>query len=491
MTVSLALSDRIRIRTDAVERHVLMKLKAEFEHANPQFILKQRIGKGWWDEEKVITTWRETPDGVFSLPRGGLQRVRNVLYAEGLDWVVDDQRTEGSGPRGEIPRHVPPNNGTLWMHQADLLAAGVRGQNCILRSATGTGKTTTLLAMASIINLPTIVVVPTSGLFKQWRETVREQLPGIDRDCGFIADGRMDLAPLTVALQASLAAIRKRPDEWAEITDYFGVLLADEVQYAPAKTFFDAFDDFPAKYRIGMSDSEKRKDRMEFLAYDLFGPSVYEYTRKQALADDVIVDVEVRVIPTSFRAEWYGIRDKDDETDERKIDFTRLCKEMALDEDRTQLLLDAIIEEARAGSICVVLTHHVDLVMQFAQMVAAAGLRTGVLLGGAENSNEFDRTKSALKDGSIQVAVGTYKATGTGIDIPRVDVIGCLTPIAANAQQVNQVRGRACRRGKATARMIYLWDQHVYPRHLSNLRIWCPGALIKEGSAWAPVKRRR
>jgi superfamily II DNA or RNA helicase len=506
VAIPLVLRDRIRLRTDAVDRVVLGKLKAAFEHANPQYVLKKRIDKGWWAEESIITTWRETLDGVLEIPRGGLQRVRNVLWEAGLDWEVVDERTEGSGPKGEIPKHQPPGGGALWMPQADLLRAGVEGQNCILRSATGTGKTTTLLATAAFINLPTIVVVPTSGLFKQWRERAQLELPGLGRDgVGYIYEGGVDLAPVTIALQASLVAAMKNERVRAEILDYFGVLLADEVQYAPARTFFETFDSFPAKYRIGMSASERRKDRKEFLANDLFGPVAYEYTREQAVGDGIIIEVEMRVIPTDFRAAWYGLLTRDEEKQlkqskidpsvapppEKDLDPTRLYKEMAGDPDRDLLLLTELVREAGAGSICIALAHHVEHVQRFAQRLTAAGLKTGLLLGGKENGDEFDRTKKLLASGDIQVAVGTYKATGTGIDIPRVDVVACLTPIAANEQEVNQVRGRACRRGKASARMYYLWDQHVYPRHLPNLARWCPGALVKHGNDWIPAKKRR
>lgn len=484
MAVQLVLRDRLRMRVDSVRPGVLADVRREFEHSNPQYHLKKRIGRGWWDEPVTITTWRQTEDGWLEVPRGGLARVRNILWDVGVDWELDDRRTEGSGPAGEIP----PHKLTLFKHQEEQVRVALDAQGCIVRSATGTGKTTTLLALASRLNLPTLVVVPTSGLYKQWRERVGEELGLALDECGSIFEGKCRLAPLTIALQASLAACKKDEERWASILEYFGALLSDEVQYAPAATFFDAFDSFPAKYRIGMSASEKRKDKKEFLAHDLFGKVAHEYTREQGVADKVIIEVECRVIPTEFRAPWYGLADEDHP--DLKLEFTRLVAEMGEDPDRDHLMVEALLEEARAGSVCIALCHQVEHVMRFAQKLARSGVRTGLLLGGKENGREFDRTKRALKEGSIQVAVGTYKATGTGIDVPRVDVVACVTPIAANEGEVNQVRGRACRAGKASARMLYLWDQHVYPRHLANLRRWCPGALIREGSAWVPAKKR-
>jgi superfamily II DNA or RNA helicase len=456
-----------------------MRLQSEFEHANPGYAMMRRIGRGWWNEPKTITTWRETPDGHVELPRGGLQRVRNVLWRDGLDWVLDDQRSTGEGPAGLIP----PHKMTLWMHQAEMVAAGLEHQNCILRVPTGGGKTSALFALASEINLATLVVVPTSGLFKQWRDRAQVELGMPKGDVGYIHEGRVDLAPLTIALQPSLVAALRDPERAEKVVPYFGTVLCDEVQFFAADTFFDAVDPFPAKYRIGTSADHRRKDRKEFLVHDLFGAVALDVPRDQLVESGIILDVEMRVLPTSFRADWYGL-DKD-------LDFGSLVKEMAADDARTDVMVDAIVKEAKAGSVCLVCAHHVEHCRRFAQRVQDRGLSVGLLLGGKEESAEFDRTKRRLSNGEIQVAVGTYKATGTGIDIPRVDVVAALTPVAANEQAVNQLRGRACRRGKASARMYYLLDEAVYPRHLSNLTRWCPGALIHQGDEWVPAKKRR
>jgi hypothetical protein len=74
------------------------------------------------------------------------------------------------------------------------------------------------------------------------------------------------------------------------------------------------------------------------------------------------------------------------------------------------------------------------------------------------------------------------------VDLPAVGVGLATTPIAANPQTFNQVRGRLCRpsAGKATPHLIYFWDELVFPSHLrmiasknASVTVWRRGRWIE------------
>ncbi len=261
-------------------------------------------------------------------------------------------------------------------------------------------------------------------------------------------------------------------------------MVFDEVQGASAKSYFASVDPFRARYRIGISADHRRRDGKEFLTLDLFGAVAAEVGREHLIDAGHVLDVEVRVVDTRFAAPWY----------EPGGEYSRLLAEMCLDERRTQLAVDLACAEAGRGEQVLVMCHRRALCRVIDQKLAARGVKTGFLVG--EAPQEFAATVRGLAGGTIRVAVGTYQAVGTGIDLPRVGVGVCVTPIAANEQNFNQVRGRLCRtsEGKEHARMYYLLDRRLPfgERHVKNLVRWNRSVSVPDGAGgWTPLRAGR
>lgn len=481
--LEIIVDNRIRVHAKqlvkASSEDVLKKLKARFEHDNPEFGLKKRLGLPVFNVPKEIVTWKETR-GEISFPRGGMGRVREVLIAAGVTYKVYDQRTDG-GPNPKpltyCGKHQPR------YYQVDGWCAAMKKQNCILRAPTGSGKTSMALMLVGEMKVCTLVIVSTTALFKQWQKRAQEELGISPRDLGIIQGGTRKLRPLTIALQKTLANV---VDD--EITDYFGAVICDEVQLFAARTFFASVDPFPAKYRVGVSADERRKDRKEFLNYDLFGDVAHEISRKTLEDEGHVLDVQIRVMPTGFRADWYGLPDEDDENDDREIDFDRLLKEMVDDERRNEIATDIALSEVEDGEQVIMLSHRREHCQKFDRVFVAERIKSGYLIGGDDYEHEFDQTRAGIDSGDVQVAIGTYQAIGYGVDLPAIGVGIATTPIASNKQQFNQARGRFCRApdGKTSARFYYLWDELVYPGHLKNIVAWNPSVVVYERGKWVP-----
>jgi len=245
-----------------------------------------------------------------------------------------------------------------------------------------------------------------------------------------------------------------------------------------------AIDPFPAKYRIGISADERRRDKKEFVIHDLFGDVAVDIKREDLIESKHVLDVEVRVVPTEFDAPWFGFdKSGDARTD---LDFDRLLGEMTSDDGRNALAIKCVLDEVTAGEQVLLMSHRREHCQRLAEKVAAAGVRVGLLIGGADYAKEFMRAREGVLSGALRVGVGTYQAIGTGVDLPRVGVAVCATPIAGNRQFFGQVRGRVCRvaEGKSDARLWYLWDRGVYITHLRNLSAWNERVLVLDGGKW-------
>ena len=501
--------ERVRVRVDNRATvldlpngsEVAASIAGAFTHDNPQHAAKRALGFSTKGEPSVISTWREhrgAQPGLRSLsvPRGGLSRLRGILAEHGLVPSFQDARSRGAPDlAGEMPDH----RFELYPFQEEMVARAIDKENCFLRAGTGSGKTCVGFAIIARLKVPFLVLLPSQALLDQWRDRAETELGIPERDVGIIRGDKFKLRPLTLALPHTLCRRQERAEE---INEYFGGCLMDEIQLAAASTFYAAFDMLSCRYRVGISADESRKDRKEFLTRDLFGDEPAAEVKREWLSEHgYTMDVEVRVVPTDFAADWYGLPGGprfdwggEPEGGDKELDFNRLLDEMLADEARSALLLDLVANLAGAeGRQVIVFAHRREGCLAIDRELSARGHRTGFLIGGDDYRREYRSTVKGMRSGEVRVGVGTYQACGTGLDLPAVGAGVAVTPIAGNRQFFNQVRGRLCRvaRGKGDAVLCYLWDRRVYPGHLDNLLRWNERVTLLERGEWVDARHHR
>ena len=334
------------------------------------------------------------------------------------------------------------------------------------------------------------------------------QVAEIERLAGTTLPGAVRLQRDGASLPVSLGVKKLRVFNFQTENGVYvaGGILVHNCQFAAARTYVEAIDPFTARHRFGISADERRKDGREFLTHDLFGPVVHDIDREVLVEAGHIMDVEIMVIPTEFRADWYS----SDAAGEKRWNgkemvtmpaggaggFGRLLEELSADEERSQLAVDAAALEILEGGQMFVMATRREHCRMLDAMLAARGFKSGLMMGGPADRAEFLKSHAALSDGSYDAAIGTVQAIGTGVDMPNIAGVVVAAPIGNNRQLFNQVRGRAARRatdGKAK-RLYYLWDRNVFPTHLKNLVKWNPTVRVKLGADWLEPKeyfRRR
>jgi len=480
--VLVRIDDGVRLE---IPEHFRERVLDAFTHKNPSRSFKQRLKiPGWWSEPEYIRTWKAEPGGGVRLTRGSIGRLRELLTEDvGVTLDEEDARHPGTGPALRTTYNRP-----LWDFQAKAQAVMEEREQGILRAPTGSGKTSVLLSLAAKLGRPTLVVLPNRPLLDQWADRARAELDGLG-EIGIIGDGKFDLQPLTLGIARSVGNRLNDPKTAGRLARFFGTVIGDECHLCAAPTFLSCFDPMPARYRFGASADERRKDGKDFLIRDVFGHVVADIPRKQLEKEGRVIDVDVRLLPTDFEADWYGMPDDEKsespeealDKQQKQIDFVRLCQEMSMDAGRQRAALELIAEEARAGERVIVWAHEREHCQRMVVALGRLGIRVGLMIGGDEDREEFERTHRGLVDGSISVGVGTYKSIGTGFDLPELTVGVAVTPIAGNRQLLGQVRGRVCRSsaGKKYARLWLLWDRNVFPTHAANAKKWY-GATIAD-----------
>lgn len=490
--VYVRIDSRIRLLREDLPRVVVDRLKESFDHWNPEFSSAKAAGRSTWNIPRTIRTWRERP-GELNFPRGGWKKIEAILHAWNLVPDVDDYRVTGN-----TRVRLPDPKRKLWDHQVDIVNTIAREETVIVKSGTGSGKTTGLLAAIPKIAVPTLVVVHSDALAEQWLERCEIDLGLRPRYVGRIQGARFELQPITIAMQKTLSNITtKEPETARAMYDYFGAVFADECHLFGARTFIEGIDPFPAKFRVGASADHRRKDKKDFLITDLFGEVGVTYEHEELVEKGMVMDVEFRVINSTFEAPWYTARSTNQmSVSEKEIydrTFVDLVKEMSFDDAREKLWFEHVVREVSAGNQVLIMAHETQHCRAIAAKLVMHDIPFGLLFGtGNSEKGEFKRTVDGLRSKQLMVGVGTYKAVGTGIDVPSVGVAFAVTPIAANEQFVGQVRGRVCRKaeGKTSARLYLVLDPRVYgTKHHRNLKRWNANNLqwdrVRED--WVPL----
>ncbi len=466
MQVRIEVDSRLIIDARQLPADALKALQDLCSHANPQHGKLKALGYSTHAEPRVIKTWRGGP-GKLMLPRGVLSKVRACLAEHGLVPDLHDCRTDPN------PIAMPRHRVQLYDYQVDAMEAAIAVENCLIRAPTGSGKSTIAMALIGRVQVPSLVVVWNTTLLKQWEDRACAEFGLRRSELGIIQAGKVRLRPITLAMQQSM--IRLGEGDRRAICSYFGAVVFDEVHRAAAKTFTEVVDWLPARYRFGMSADEQRKDRKEFLIYDMFGRVVYEVERSVLEARNFVLDVAIHVHPTGAALDWY----RDDQ-----VSYDRLIAALEIDDDRTELAAQIAADEVRAGHQTIVFSQRREHCARIAAALVARGLQPGLMLGGPESQPELQRTLGELKAGRLRVAVGTIQAVGTGIDLPAISRGVLATPIHSNRQLLGQVRGRLCRTapGKRDAILHYLFDERAFGQTgLRNLDRWNATVLVQNG----------
>lgn len=464
-------------------------LKEAFTRNNPDYSKKIRYKLWLGDTPEKIESW-SADNRFFTFPRGVIGKLEDILMRHSLYMnPIKDCRVDQppAGFRFE-PGHA------LWSHQVRPARALILAGSGIIRGECASGKTVILMEAIRVFNQPALIVVHTKPLQELWEGMISEWFGIVPGRIG--GKGKPRIRPITVAIQKSLWGMAKRGDtEWAK---QFGVLVADEIHHWAARTFRVVADMFPAKYRIGASADERRKDNKQFLIYETFGPVVAKISNKDLVASGKKVPKRIIIVPTDYKDPEYF------KQIEKNIipDWTLMIKNIVFNKERNNIIfkiLNKVVQKYKLKALTTgkINKHALDpgeqrnlpemnircisqkskaRIILFTERQAAArewvvrlrrsGIATGLMIGGDDNEAEFSASVQGLKDGTLQVGVGTPKAD-EGLDIKPLTHVFITCPLHTHLSRLGQMIGRVARAdresGKQEAICYYFWDRFMFP----------------------------
>ena len=132
---------------------------------------------------------------------------------------------------------------------------------------TGAGKTIVALLGIDILSRPTLVVVPTLDLVRQWVEKLEFYFK---TSVGVLGGGYKRIEDITVSTYDSAFLYSEY------LGNKFGLLVFDECHHLAASSYLKIAINSIAPFRLGLSATVERADGGEKYIYKYIGPQVYD-----------------------------------------------------------------------------------------------------------------------------------------------------------------------------------------------------------------------
>ncbi|MDD5799323.1 MAG: DEAD/DEAH box helicase family protein [Coriobacteriales bacterium] len=486
--IDITLDGMVQLRKDQLSQPMVTDLSSLAAMANPEFFLKQRMHQRIYPKTTPRYLWfGEETDVVLRLPRGCQNAAMSYLRECGCKVDVHDKRTLG--------RTIHANFvGTLRAGQGEAAGALAQYDDGMLVAPTGFGKTVVAANLIANKGVSTLVLVPSSSLLDQWRESLEHFLqihddppvlltptgrkkknqPG---QVGVIGGGKkLPSGIVDIALVSSLMQNGKVTGDRqvSDLVSRYGMVLVDEAQHVPASGLVEVLKRSNAKYVYGLTATPRRKDRLDRALQMFLGPV------RMTVKPDAKERVQraARVLVPRFT----GIRPP---ADMDPADWNGLLDVICSSEQRNAQIADDAYAAVVQGRYPLVLTRRVDHARTLAELIqkrlnecprpkkGALTKRipmtespTVITLVGSDGQKtrreRLDQIRN-LPTNQPACIVATDSYVGEGFDEPRLDTLLLAAPVAWEGL-LTQLVGRIQRQmpGKADV-CVYDYIDELVP----------------------------
>lgn len=311
----------------------------------------------------------------------------------------------------------------------------------VLRAPAGWGKTVWSCALIAELACPTLVVVHKDFLMSQWRARIEAFLPGAK--VGIVQEDECDFQGkhVVIGMVHSLYGRNYGPVFY----NWPGLVITDETHRIGASTWSHVPPKFPARYRLGISATPRRKDGADNVFVYHIGEILFRASEQR-------LKPKIRRVWTDF-----GLV-KTASLNPSLVSKNLILKFMCASKARNKLILDQLILALEAGRKVLVLSERLQHLSDLETGLKALWDRSnplptvGYYVGGMGEEELAEAAKA-------QVIFATKQFAEEGLDIPALDTLFLTTPLS----DIEQAAGRICRpsEGKKEPVIVDFRDEKV------------------------------
>jgi superfamily II DNA or RNA helicase len=333
-----------------------------------------------------------------------------------------------TGYKGEYTKYVTTD--VVWEGVESVVDVGEHSVYDITVPTTGNvvangivvHNTVWACAQIATLQVPTLIVVHKEFLMNQWIERIQQFLP--DAQVGIVQQDTCDFEGkhIVVGMVHSLAS----KDYGPVFRSWPGLVITDEVHRIGSRTWSQVPPKFPAKWRIGLSATPRRKDGADDVFFWHIGPLIYTAHERRMKA-------KVRRVWTNFRV--VATTTFNPKLASKALLLRFLCSNYA----RNRLVVDQLILALHAGRKILVLSERLNHLKRLEIMLAElwpGGANHLPSVGWYVGGRDEDELEEASK---AQVVLATSQLASEGLDIPALDTLMLTTPLGDVEQAVGRI----------------------------------------------------
>ncbi|MFC1665022.1 DEAD/DEAH box helicase family protein [Pseudomonadota bacterium] len=405
--ITLTLANHIYIKIDELPSPLAAMLKRLASFSNPVFFKTQALRFSTHGIPRYISC-AHIEQGYLSLPRGCIDEVVRVFEEQNVSIAFDDQRQ--AGHKLSSLNFV----GKLRSDQAKAVKEITKHNTGVLHAPTAFGKTVTAIGIIVQRETNTLILTHTRQLLGQWQERLNSFLTGTA--IGIIGGGRnKPTGQIDVATYQSL--VDKRDNTVRPLIQEYGQVIIDECHHISAPRYEMLLNEVRAKYVLGLTATPDRQDGHQKIMFMVAGPIRHQV--KPTHSDKF----DQQVVVTKF---YHHPPNQMIDVD-RKPRISEVYRWLTDDQERTRKIVADITSKVNQGKHPLVLTERRNHAEQINQLLLENNLQT-VLLRGAMRTMERKAAIDQLNDTQVIVATGKY--IGEGFDLPRLDTLFLVLPVA-------------------------------------------------------------
>ena len=294
-----------------------------------------------------------------------------------------------------------------------------RTHSGLLCAGCGAGKTCMSLFLAAQLKVPLIITVHTQALMRQWGERCAQFLP--DAKIGYLQGTKKPPADADVCV-AMLHTLIKVQDR--SLLDRYGFYVADECHHIAARTFATALQLLRAPYRLGLSATPERPDRLSHAIEWLLGPMLVMVRR-------TCTDVEVQSV--AYNNPFYRHAKQRWRPDQ--MDYVASITRLVGDKARTTHLAELARACAKEGRDVLCISDRLDVLKNIHTLLPDI---SGLFVGSATTKAKKKKRQEALQK---QIILASTNIAAEGLDCGRLNTLVLCTPKKAGPG-LEQIVGR-------------------------------------------------
>lgn len=327
------------------------ELNEYFSFYAPNYRFHKLFKQKRWDGK--IRMYRLKDSTIYV---GLMKKIAIFCKERGYKLDCDFEATDKSFSEVEFDEIIKEFNLTKTPrpYQKKAVIRAIRKKRVTFLSPTASGKSFIIYLILRILNVRSLLIVPTTSLCLQMKSDFEEYSENdvwhADDEVSIIMSGysKENLNQITVSTWQSLKDL---PKKWFDDNDFQCVIL-DEAHSSQAKMIGSIMEKITdAPYRIGLTGTLQDTSMGEFSAEGLFGP-IYEVTETKKLIDDgTLSDLLIKAIVFNYSDESKKNLPRDYKTE---IDFllkhekrNKFLMNLALSQHGSTLLLFGKIEHGK------------------------------------------------------------------------------------------------------------------------------------------------